>query len=73
MSPYVLFVNGEGFLRLLTVNASFDREEVARQVTPEGNPFWLVDLEDLPTDYANYDAWKVDLSEVRTPDGYGEA
>lgn len=73
MSTFVLFVNSEGFLRLLSVAPGRDRMIVAAQVAPEGNPFWLVDYEEIPNDDGNYDAWKVDLSEVREPDGYGEA
>lgn len=72
MSPFVLFVNADDFLRLLSVAPGVDRVAAAKRVAPEGRPFWLVEQSELPP-MEYYDAWRVDVAKVREPDGYGEA
>jgi len=46
-------------------------EEVALKDTPDGEPFWIVNEEDYPTDDTFYDAWELDLDVLGEPAGYG--
>ena len=44
---------------------------LAKQITPKGLPFWIVDESEIPTDRTNREAWELDGSQGE-PDGYGE-
>lgn len=42
--------------------------DLAQKIVPTGQPYLIVDEQDLPTDYTFRDAWQADFS---NPDGYG--
>lgn len=44
-------------------------EEIARKDVPEGIPYKIVDVGDIPSDRMFREAWTADISE---PDGYGD-
>jgi len=45
--------------------------EIALKDTPTGNPFWVVDANQLPNDFTFFDAWELDIEALGEPTGYG--
>jgi len=49
----------------------FSIEDIAKNDTPAGLPYWIVDDSEIPTDRTYRDAWRVDPA-WGEPDGHGE-
>ena len=45
--------------------------EIALKDTPTGKPFWIVDEENISSDYTFFNAWELDLESLGKPTGYG--
>jgi len=45
--------------------------EIALKDTTTGNPFWIVDEENISKDHTFFDAWELDLEALGEPTGYG--
>lgn len=46
-------------------------EEIALKDVPDGVPFWIVDVESIPTDRAFRDAWELDANALGKAHGKG--
>jgi len=44
--------------------------EIAYKDVPTGLPFWIMNSEELPSDYRYRDAWELE-NNIRPADGYG--
>lgn len=58
----------DGFLSVVSPAAGTDPHDVALRCVPEGVPYLIVPVSELPTDPAYREAWAADFSE---PDGVG--
>jgi hypothetical protein len=45
--------------------------EIALKDTPTGQPFWIVDEENVSNDHTFFNAWELDLEALGEPTGYG--
>jgi hypothetical protein len=45
--------------------------EIGLKDTPTGQPFWVVNKDDISHDYTFFDAWELDLEALGEPTGYG--
>jgi hypothetical protein len=45
--------------------------EIALKDTPTGQPFWIVDEEEVSNDHTFFNAWELDLEALGEPTGYG--
>jgi len=45
--------------------------EIALKDSPTGQPFWIVNEEDVCNDYTYYNAWELDIETLGEPTGYG--
>jgi hypothetical protein len=70
MSKLVFFANETGGVAMCRPDLKeISAYQCGRKIAPKGQPFVIVNEEDVPFDNINYfDAWEVDLS---NPDGFG--
>jgi len=54
-----------GALQIYTIT------EIALKDTPTGQPFWIIDEENISNDHAFFNAWELDLEALGEPTGYG--
>lgn len=45
--------------------------EIGLKDTTTGEPFWVVDRDQLPNNMEFFDAWELDLEALGEPSGYG--
>lgn len=45
--------------------------EIALKDTKTGNPFWIVDENEVSKDHTFFNAWELDLEALGEPTGYG--
>ena len=45
--------------------------EIALKDTPTGQPFWIVNEEEVSNDYTFFNAWELGVEELGEPTGYG--
>jgi hypothetical protein len=45
--------------------------EIALKDTPTGQPFWIVNEEEVSNDHTFFNAWELDLEALGEPTGYG--
>jgi hypothetical protein len=50
---------------------TYTATEIALKDTPTGEPFWIVDEVDVPTDSTFFNAWELDIEALGEPTGYG--
>lgn len=46
-------------------------EEVGKKDVPAGVPFWIIAAADVPEDRTFRDAWRLDMSAIGEPAGFG--
>lgn len=80
MSKVIVFDNGHGVTvlhpaaeeHLPPVAAGQGLTWVGRKDSPQGVPFWIVDLSSIPEDRTFREAWELDQSSLGEPDGHGD-
>ena len=59
MNQRIIYPNEDGGVSIVTpAECGLTIEEIAKQVVPEGLPFKIVSVEDLPADKTFRDAWE---------------
>ena len=66
MATKIIHPNGSGGVSVI-YPSNGDTQSVIKDV-PEGQPYLVIDEEDIPADRAYRNAWEADFSD---PDGYG--
>lgn len=56
---------------LIPCDCGLSVEDIGRKDVPDGSPFWIVSVQDIPSDRSDRDAWVVDPSEMGEPVGVG--
>lgn len=49
----------------------YEITQIAEKDVPDGDPFWIIDSEDVPTDRTFYHAWELDKEKLGEPHGHG--
>ena len=70
MSQIIIYPldNGGVAVVIPAPNCGLTVEEIARKDVPDGAPFRIIDVSDIPADSMFRNAWEADFS---APDGYG--
>jgi hypothetical protein len=70
MPQIVIYPNEYGILAILVPPPGVELpiEQIALKDVPEGRPFRIIEMSDLPEDGQYRNAWEADFT---TPDGYG--
>jgi hypothetical protein len=69
MTQRIIYPTDDGRVAILIpANCGLTIEEIAAKDVPEGKPFKIVDVTDIPSDREFRDAWEADMSNA---DGYG--
>lgn len=69
MNKRIIYPNGTGVTVLTPIaNCGLTIEQIAAKDVPQGLPYKIVCLEDIPTDRTYREAWESDFSD---PDGIG--
>ena len=71
MSEVIIFKDKDGLYNKLipNVNGKWNLNRIARLITPEGNPFIIVNEEDFPLSNEFFQSFEFDFT---NPDGLGE-
>jgi len=70
MTQRIIYPNDEGGVAVIipAPECGLTIEQIAAKDVPEGKPYKIVDVADIPTDRTFRNAWEV---EILTPDGHG--
>jgi hypothetical protein len=75
MSQIIIHENNSGGVAICTpapeALETYTITEIALKDTPTGEPFWIVDEVDVPTDSTFFNAWELDIEALGEPTGYG--
>jgi hypothetical protein len=75
MSQIIIHENKSGGVAICTpapeALETYTITEIALKDTPTGEPFWIVDEVDVPTDSTFFNAWELDIEALGEPTGYG--
>lgn len=75
MSQIILHENNNGGVAICTPSPealeTYTVTEIALKDSPTGQPFWIVNEEDVCNDYTYYNAWELDVEALGEPTGYG--
>jgi hypothetical protein len=70
MNQRIIYPTDDGGVAILIpADCGLTIEEIAAKDVPEGKPYKIVDVADIPTDRTFRDAWEVDEAELT--DGVG--
>ena len=64
----IIFQNQFGGISVIIPTGELPIEDVGQKDVPEGAPYLIADVADIPSDRTFRDAWEADFS---NPDGYG--
>ena len=64
----ILFPHPNGMLAFVSPTGELSIEDTAAQCVPDGVPYKIVDVSEIPSDWSFRNAWETDFS---NPDGYG--
>jgi hypothetical protein len=67
MNQRIIYPNDENGLSIVIPTGAVSLEELIARTVPQGVPYRVVDVSDIPTDRTFRDAWEADFS---NPDGY---
>jgi hypothetical protein len=68
MNQRIIYPNDDGGVAIIIPSGEIEVSEVARKDVPNGKPYKIVDVTDIPTDRSFRDAWETDFN---NPDGVG--
>lgn len=70
MITRIMYLNDNGGVSILTpiLDSNLTVEDIALKDVPEGRPYKIITVDDIPTDRTFRNAWEADFS---SPDGYG--
>jgi hypothetical protein len=68
MNYRIVYPNEHGTLNLISPTGLYSVEQTAKKDVPEGVPYRIVDVNNLPANFDFFQAWECDFS---NPDGYG--
>lgn len=75
MAQVILHENDTGGVAVCTPTLealqTYTITEIALKDTPTGQPFWIVNEEDICNDYTFFNAWELDTEALGEPNGYG--
>lgn len=73
MSKRIVFQNGAGGVSVIIpfLECGLTVEEIAIKDVPTGEPFWIVEDTDIPSDRSERNKWTIDIDAAGDPDGYG--
>lgn len=73
MEKRIIYPNPDGGIAIIVPTldclASYTVEQIAEKDVPEGLPYKIVDVSEIPSDRTFRDAWEIDKSELT--DGVG--
>jgi hypothetical protein len=68
MNSRIIYPSDDGGVAIIIPTGDIEIAEVARKDVPEGKPFKIVDVADIPSDRTFRGAWEADFT---NPDGVG--
>tara|TARA_R110000868_G_scaffold65637_4_gene196091 strand:- start:2688 stop:2993 length:306 start_codon:yes stop_codon:yes gene_type:complete len=68
MNQRIIYPTQDGSIAVIIPTSEIEIFEVARKDVPNGKPYKIVDVSDIPTDRTFRDAWEADFN---NPDGVG--
>lgn len=73
MSKRILYQQPNGVVAVIipAPNCGLTVEQIAVKDVPTGEPFWIVEASEVPTDRTERNKWTIDTDEAGEPDGYG--
>ena len=75
MSQLILHKNDTGGVALCNPTPkaleTYTITEIALKDTPTGEPFWIVNEEEVSNDHTFFNAWELDVEALGEPTGYG--
>lgn len=66
----IIYKTEEG-LAVIVPAGELDINEVARKDVPAGVDYWIVEINEVPSDRTFRNAWELSPTDLRTPDGQG--
>jgi hypothetical protein len=75
MTQLILHENDIGGVAICTPTPealeTYTITEIALKDTPTGQPFWIVNEEEVSNDHTFFNAWELDVEALGEPTGYG--
>ena len=68
MNQRIIYPTDDGGVAIIIPTGDIEIAEVARKDVPEGKPYKIVDVADIPSDRTFRNAWEADFT---NPDGVG--
>ena len=75
MAQLILHKNDTGGVAVCTPTPealqTYTITEIALKDTPTGEPFWIINEEEISNDYTFFNAWELDVEALGEPTGIG--
>lgn len=66
-------LSGQPMSVVIPCACGLSTRQIGVKDVPEGVPFWIVDVSDMPADRTFRDAWELDIEALGKPAGFGSA